>query len=462
ADDTTPPIVTITAPAENQQFPPGTTSVTMSATTNEAATCKYGDADVSYDSMLYPINGQGTTSHTIVIQNLQNGTNYVRYVRCKDTAGNTMNNSKSVRFSVEKPTSFCGDNVCNATETRDSCSVDCPLSCDLTSASWDKKDAVEGEIVYLDVRGNSCDLKTISFEVKERDVFGDDAVRVNPSNVIFDGNSIRGIWTAEWQGEETGESDPPEYYFIASVVGTNEEISSGTENSKLLSVNKVSSDDNGDGYSGGGGGGGRRGGGGGDRGGGERKTIRILKDFNPETGVRQIELEVIDQTQVDEAQSIDITVSKYDSLPAAVSVAKTGQVYKYLLVETENLGSDLQNAKITFQVEKSWQIGNSLDKEDIALFKFDESLGRWDELQTTFAAEDVAYYYYDAELNSFSYFAIGKKEKATGEIVEGIPVKEKTSNVLVILIVLVVVLLISVILIRFIKKRLQKYEDNQP
>ncbi len=459
ANDTTPPIVTITAPANNQEFPLGTTTATLSATTNEAATCRYSDADVSYNAMPYTLNGQGTMSHTIVIPNLQNGTNYVRYVRCKDTAGNTMNNSQSVRFSVGRPISFCGDNVCNATETRNSCSVDCPLSCDLTSASWSKKDAIEGEIVYLNVRGNSCDLKTISLEVKERDIFGDDAVQVNPSNVIFSGNSIQGTWTAEWQDEETGESAPPEYYFIASVVGTNEEISSGKGNSELLSVNKPSSGGGGGGY--GGGGGGSGGGGGGGSGGGGRRTIHISRDFSLETGVKQIEIDVIDEAYVDEAESISITVSKYDSLPATLSVAKTGQVYKYLQVETENLGSDLENAKITFQVEKSWQIENNLGKEDVALFKFDGSLGRWNELQTTFSSEDGTYYYYEAELASFSYFAIGKKEMATED--EEIPViPRKSTNVPVILIILVVVLLISIILIRFIKKRVEKYEDNQP
>jgi PGF-pre-PGF domain-containing protein len=401
-------------------------------------------------------------SHTIVIPNLQNGTNYARYVRCKDTVGNIMNNSQSVRFSVVRLISICGDNVCDATETRNTCPVDCPLSCDLTSASWSKRDAVEGEIVYLNVRGNSCDLKTISLEVKERDIFGDDTVRVNPSNVIFSGNSIRGTWTAEWQDEETGESAPPEYYFIASVVGTNEEISSGKGNSELLSVNKPSSDGGGGGGYGGGGGGGGSGGGGGY--GRERKTIHISKDFSPETGVKKIELDVIDESQVDEAQSIGITVVKYDSLPATLSFAKTGQVYKYLQVETENLGSDLENAKITFQVEKSWQIENNLGEEDVALFKFDGSLGKWNELQTTFSSEDGTYYYYDAELASFSYFAIGKKEIASEDeeipVIQGEP--RKSTNVPVILIIFVVVLLISIILIRFIKKRVEKYEDNQP
>ena len=262
--DTTPPIATITAPENNQQFPAGTASTTLSVTTNEAATCKYNDADVVYNNMIYTLSGANTTSQSIVITNLQNGTDYTKYVRCIDTAGNAMATSQSINFGVAKPISVCGDNICNGNETTLSCPVDCPSSvcgdgicnasetsyscpsdcplvCDLTSATWDTTTATEGDVVYLNVVGNNCNLKTISFEVREYDLIGDDHVQTNPLNVIFTGNSIKGSWIAEWQAEGIGESDPPEYYFTASVAGAFEfeKISSGKGSSELLSVTKT-------------------------------------------------------------------------------------------------------------------------------------------------------------------------------------------------------------------------------
>ena len=136
----------------------------------------------------------------------------------------------------------------------------------------------------------------------------------------------------------------------------------------------------------------------------------IMKDFNKEIGIKQIQIEVNN-----EAQNVKVTVTKYDSKPAAVSVAKTGKLYRYLQVETQNLADNLDKATMTIQVEKSWVSDNTLTKENIALFKFDESADKWNQLATTFSEEDDTYYYYDVELTSFSYFAVGEKVIITEE-----------------------------------------------
>ena len=112
--------------------------------------------------------------------------------------------------------------------------------CDITSASWSKNNSVEGSIVYLNVFGNNCNGQNISFEIKERDIVGDDPVQINPLNVIFGGASASGTWVTEWQDDGLlGLAEDPEYYFIASVVGTNEQINSGTGDSELLKVSKL-------------------------------------------------------------------------------------------------------------------------------------------------------------------------------------------------------------------------------
>jgi len=130
----------------------------------------------------------------------------------------------------------------------------------------------------------------------------------------------------------------------------------------------------------------------------------IMKDFDKEIGIKQIQIEVHT-----EAQDVKVIVIKYSSKPANVSVEKSGKVHQYLQIEVENLEDKLDKAVITMRVNKSWVSDNSLEEDDIALFKFNES-EEWEELTTTYTESDDDYYYYDVELTSFSYFVIGEKE----------------------------------------------------
>ena len=104
--------------------------------------------------------------------------------------------------------------------------------CKLTSASWSRSSVVEGTSVALNIQGTDCNGKTISFIVREDDAWplSDTPVQANPVNVVFNGNSATGTWIAEWQNDILGD---PEYYFIASVVGDAEEI---TSRNPLLTV----------------------------------------------------------------------------------------------------------------------------------------------------------------------------------------------------------------------------------
>ena len=131
----------------------------------------------------------------------------------------------------------------------------------------------------------------------------------------------------------------------------------------------------------------------------------IMKDFDKDMGVKQIQIEVNNP-----AQNVQIIVNKYNSKPANVSVEKS-DTYKYLSIVTKNLANNLSKAIIELQVNKSWVSSKGIDKADIALFKYDSSANKWNELTTTFKEEDSLYYYYDTELTSFSFFAIAPKEK---------------------------------------------------
>ena len=105
--DTTPPVATITAPTQNQQFSSGTTSVMLFVSTNVPATCRWSSSDQTYSSMpsSNTLSGAGATSHSATLSGLQNGQSYTRYVRCIDASGNAMTSSVSRTFSVAGATS---------------------------------------------------------------------------------------------------------------------------------------------------------------------------------------------------------------------------------------------------------------------------------------------------------------------------------------------------------------------
>lgn len=167
-------------------------------------------------------------------------------------------------------------------------------------------------------------------------------------------------------------------------------------------------------------------------------------------GVKEIRIEVNS-----EAKSVKIAVTKYDGKPAAVSVEKSGNVYQYLQIKVDNVEGKLSKATVTTKVEKSWITENSLDKDDLALFKFDEVAGEWGELSTIYSSEDDTYYYYTSEVTSFSYFAIGSKSLVGGE--EGAETtggeEAITKNLTWLWIVITAVVLIAIAVVVMMKKK---------
>jgi len=96
----------IIPPVRSSGFPSGTlqtgtTSTTMSLTTDENATCKYSNtANTVYSSMTNTFTTTGTTSHLTTIKGLQNGITYNYYIKCQDTAGNANTNDFIISFSI--------------------------------------------------------------------------------------------------------------------------------------------------------------------------------------------------------------------------------------------------------------------------------------------------------------------------------------------------------------------------
>jgi len=97
--DTTPPQRFSGSPTGS--LAKGTTSVTLSISTDEAATCRYSTtADTSFDSMTNTFSTTGSTTHSTGLTGLTDGSTYAYYVKCKDTAGNANTDDFLISFSI--------------------------------------------------------------------------------------------------------------------------------------------------------------------------------------------------------------------------------------------------------------------------------------------------------------------------------------------------------------------------
>jgi hypothetical protein len=100
--DTTPPTRSNGQPTGT--LPAGTTQTTLSLTTNESATCRYGTtAGIAYASMSNTFATTGGTNHSTSVSGLANGGSYTRYVRCQDAAANANPDDFTIAFSVANP-----------------------------------------------------------------------------------------------------------------------------------------------------------------------------------------------------------------------------------------------------------------------------------------------------------------------------------------------------------------------
>ncbi|MDP2593128.1 MAG: peptidoglycan-binding protein [bacterium] len=96
--DTGTPVLSAGSPSGEQSA--GTTSVTLSLTTNESALCKYGTtASTAYASIANTFSAT-STSHSTTISGLTNATSYSYYIRCQDAGGNTNSSDYTISFSV--------------------------------------------------------------------------------------------------------------------------------------------------------------------------------------------------------------------------------------------------------------------------------------------------------------------------------------------------------------------------
>lgn len=178
----------------------------------------------------YPSGYTPSNLHLGVYQEPVVNPEYNTFLCCKISQGglDTHECSDGVDNDDDGKIDYPADPGCvNADDDDETDLVD---SCDLTSASWDKTNANEGEQVGLTVQGSpECNGLTVSFVVEEYDgpLNDPDPVQINPVNAVFNNGVAKTTWKAEYQVDGAGD---PEYKFTAN--SANKEIDS----SNYLSV----------------------------------------------------------------------------------------------------------------------------------------------------------------------------------------------------------------------------------
>lgn len=97
--DTTPPVLSGGQPSGT--LPAGTTSTTVSLTTDEDATCRWmPTSGTPYASMTNTFATTGARAHSMTAGGLSDGQTYRRYVRCIDGSGNANTSDYHISWSV--------------------------------------------------------------------------------------------------------------------------------------------------------------------------------------------------------------------------------------------------------------------------------------------------------------------------------------------------------------------------
>ncbi len=442
APDTTPPSLSGGQPSG--PLSPGTTQAALGVSTNEAATCKYSTTPgVVYASMPNTFTTTGSYSHSATITGLANGGTYNYYVRCIDTSSNLNQNINdyTISFSVNSITNFgrpstdvttgwLGTAVPHWSNLDETVASDTDLIRTGFSAGIETTevkltpvltpsvktgytirvramtDGIGNTLTYQLVQGTAV-IASVNHSLPQWPAWSSDNFTLTTAQaslitnysdlrVRLIGNALNARVLVSWVEFEvpsggstqiTNDTTPPPTGTTAGGSGSGGggggTSPSSTTQSLPRTYNFIII---------------------------TPAAAAIFRDFNSEIGINQIEI-----TVNNDAEDVKINVVKYGIKPEQVSVEKSGEVYQYLQINTTNLENKINKTIVQFRVEKSWASGNSLDKDEIAVYKFNESAGKWNELQTTSSSEDSQHYYYDVEMNSFSYFVISGKSSASEE-----------------------------------------------
>ncbi|MBI2105340.1 S8 family serine peptidase [Candidatus Woesearchaeota archaeon] len=140
---------------------------------------------------------------------------------------------------------------------------------------------------------------------------------------------------------------------------------------------------------------------------GDVKSFGISKDV----GISGLDLEFKNAVT-----NAEVTVEKQDEQPSGTSAVDN--VYKYIKININFVDTDLKEAKIKFNVPKSWITINALnDPTKIFMSRYND--GKWQKLETLTAGIEEENQKYEAITPGFSYFAVSANKVAGAADVTG-------------------------------------------
>lgn len=89
------------------------------------------------------------------------------------------------------------------------------------------------------------------------------------------------------------------------------------------------------------------------------------------------------------------------------------KAYNYIDITKNIEDTDLEEATISFEVEKEWAFNNSLSAYQVSLYRYTDE---WVELNTTYTDSNSTHFKYNSTTPGFSYFAIGEKTVEEEEV----------------------------------------------
>ena len=225
--DTTPPVVTASAPTGTQTG----SYATLTVDTSEIALCRYGTADASYTNLPLAMGATYATRNQITVALAQSGPQ-THFVRCADVLGNAMGISHIISFSVQRPpvatVDVDGDEPLRAGSYKVTLRTDLPLAATPTltasfptgggaqqigltgsGSSWDGYLVVPENIADASVgftfRGVGLD-GTVGTQIAEGAVARIDAFPPGPIVSLVITNSTKGIHL-RWFSHEEDDDD---------------------------------------------------------------------------------------------------------------------------------------------------------------------------------------------------------------------------------------------------------------
>ena len=144
----------------------------------------------------------------------------------------------------------------------------------------------------------------------------------------------------------------------------------------------------------------------------ETKTVpSIVAGGNASVSFTKTDVTGIEITVKNAVSNVIVTVEKLLTRPSSIpdvldqifSAGSNLKTFGYLSMSVNIDDSNIDNAKVTFKVDKSWLTENKVDKSSVKLARHHDG---WDSLPTEISSEDGDYVYYVATTPGFSTFAI--------------------------------------------------------